>query len=273
MLDVVRRELQAADARIEVGGEPTDAPDLIWVQLATGVRLVARFSPPPADRDDATRRLGAVSEAFAQTVHESVEAVTSDVAVRRPAVRRNLTDALAVLTEGAHAVLCVVIDERSPVIWGRSDASLTLEDVEEALALAQDHAVAKAAGIDPGTPAPATLETAEDRALVRSVARLRARWSDNPAAARRDLLAARALTWAREEAESDDHRMESELGVLVRRFAGIYRLVLVFDGPYSELVADPITRRALPVIERLVSELPPLDPTPEGARVVPIRPK
>lgn len=271
LLDVVRRELDALDARLEIGGaEPRD-PTLVWCDLDADVRLVARFAEPPDHREDAVHRLRTIAEAFAQTVQESIDTVTREVAVKRPAARRALADALSVLADHARAVVALVIDVHAPVIWGSSDYGLQLADVDEALQLAEDHARARAAGLDPGTPAAAVLEQPDDRALARSVARLRARWSDNPAAARRDLVTARAIAWCRKSDRADVLHIAPDHGVLVRGFAGIYRLVLAFDGPFSELIAEPITRRALPVIERLVSELPPHDPTPEAARVVPLR--
>ena len=43
----------------------------------------------------------------------------------------------------------------------------------------------------------------------------------------------------------------------------------MFDGPFSELHAEAATLKALPMIERLVLALPPIDPGPRGgARVI-----
>ncbi len=273
LLDVVRRELSADDAYIQIGGRISDDPHLVECDLDTDVRLVARFAVAPDDPEDARRRLQTVSEAFAQTVQDSIDRTTQDVAVKRPAARRALTDALSVLAEGARAVLAIVVDVRSPVIWGCSDTRLQLDDVDMAEEVADDLARTRSAGVDPRQSGADILETTEDRALARAVARLRARYVENPASARRDVLTARAIAWARGADPADASRHEADLGALVRRFSGIYRLVLVFDGPFSELVAEPITRRALPVVERLVANLPPLDPTPKGARVVQLRPK
>ena len=65
--------------------------------------------------------------------------------------------------------------------------------------------------------------------------------------------------------------MEDDLGWLARDFAGIYHVILVYDGPFSELAAAGVMRRALPTIEKLVLALPPIDPSPKGARVLPFR--
>ncbi len=55
---------------------------------------------------------------------------------------------------------------------------------------------------------------------------------------------------------------EADFGYMARSFAGIYVLVLIFDGPFEELRAKRAMMHALPTIERLVLALPPLDPSP-----------
>ena len=55
---------------------------------------------------------------------------------------------------------------------------------------------------------------------------------------------------------------------MARAFASIYVLMLVFKGTYSELHAEAALLHALPVIERLVLALPPVEPPPKGGRVV-----
>ncbi|MDQ3037679.1 MAG: hypothetical protein M3Y87_35125, partial [Myxococcota bacterium] len=59
--------------------------------------------------------------------------------------------------------------------------------------------------------------------------------------------------------------------VMVRDFATIYRLVLVFDAAFSELHAEAALIHALPAIERLVTSLPPRDPVSGGAKVAVLR--
>jgi hypothetical protein len=59
---------------------------------------------------------------------------------------------------------------------------------------------------------------------------------------------------------------------LAHSLAGIYLLVVVFDGPFDELRAERAVAESLPRVEQLVLALPPLDPTPgTGAGVVAIR--
>jgi hypothetical protein len=60
---------------------------------------------------------------------------------------------------------------------------------------------------------------------------------------------------------------EPGFGYVARSFAGIYVLILVFEGPFDEIGARRATQSALPAIERLVLSLPPRDPSTQGARV------
>ena len=64
-----------------------------------------------------------------------------------------------------------------------------------------------------------------------------------------------------------------ELSYVVRSFATIYMLVVVFDRPFDELRAERSVTHALPTIERLVLALPPMDPDPPvaGAGVMRMR--
>jgi hypothetical protein len=68
---------------------------------------------------------------------------------------------------------------------------------------------------------------------------------------------------------------EQDFACIARSFAGIYVLVVVFEGPFDELKAKHAVSQALPIIESLVLALPPRDPPPTiaGARAArrPIR--
>jgi hypothetical protein len=68
---------------------------------------------------------------------------------------------------------------------------------------------------------------------------------------------------------------EQDFACIARSFAGIYVLVVVFEGPFDELKAKHGVSQALPIIESLVLALPPRDPPPSiaGARAArrPIR--
>lgn len=62
-----------------------------------------------------------------------------------------------------------------------------------------------------------------------------------------------------------------DFGCVARSFAAIYVLVLVFDRAFDELTAKRALTHALPIIERLVAALPPLDPGPPVAGAAAMR--
>jgi hypothetical protein len=64
--------------------------------------------------------------------------------------------------------------------------------------------------------------------------------------------------------------LEEGLEALVRPFAGIYALVLLFQAPLSEPVALGAIVHAIGLLERLVLALPPIDPG-GGAKVIRLR--
>lgn len=61
--------------------------------------------------------------------------------------------------------------------------------------------------------------------------------------------------------------LETEVEALVRPFAGIYVLTLLFTGPLSEPIALGAILHAVGLVEKLVLALPPIDPEP-GAKVI-----
>lgn len=62
--------------------------------------------------------------------------------------------------------------------------------------------------------------------------------------------------------------VRTDLECFARPFAGLYVLGLVCQGAISEPVAVGALLHALPLIERLVLALPPVDPSPGGAKVL-----
>jgi hypothetical protein len=58
---------------------------------------------------------------------------------------------------------------------------------------------------------------------------------------------------------------EEGFGFLAREFAGIYALLIAFDGPFVGLHAEGALVHAVPRIERLVLSLPPTPPPTGGA--------
>lgn len=83
-----------------------------------------------------------------------------------------------------------------------------------------------------------------------------------------DHRTARAIAWARDEGPGTAPEL-----CVARAFGGVYLLVLVFDGPISELAAEGAVLRALPLVARLVQHLPPIEPGPGASKskVLPLR--
>ena len=69
-------------------------------------------------------------------------------------------------------------------------------------------------------------------------------------------------------------RVSEAVECLARPFAGLYVVALAFDGvSVSEPTALGAILHAMPVIERFVLALPPVDPPPGGAKVVRMPPR
>lgn len=233
VLELVMRELQADDARVEIGGRPPEDPRHVWHELRPGVRLVAILPEPPEDLELARARIAHVVEGFASTTDEAVaEALGPMAGARRSTGRRELADALAIVRARTEAAAVVIIDDNSPEIWG-SDPVLPWPDVEAAI-----EAAAEGPAGDPTT------------------------------------LAARAIARVRHDPTPTQHAAgPNRPAVHAPRLLGIYRLVLAFATPPSPLRVTGALRRAHPVLERLLRDLPPREPPPTEARVLPMVPR
>jgi hypothetical protein len=260
-LALVMRELDATDARVELGGRPD--PSAVWAPLGDDFRVVALFEAPPADVEAKREMLATLAASFSGIVASvSLPQGKDD----REPIARTLEDTLDLLVHRARAESAWVIDESSPEIWASSEPARPALDVDDALFLSKLATTLDSLGI--AIDGPETIEaplvraraserglaTTEVTALLRDVERL----DTFPPATRepRSMRAMRAIARARESSAHD--------ASIVRSFATIYRLVLVFAGPISELHAESALIRALPVIERLVTSLPPRKPTGSG---------
>ena len=284
-LDLVRRELDCDDARFELGGRPPSASTSVYVELPGGWRVVAVFAPPREldddDSDDATARLTTLAETFT--------GVTASLKVRGPriastSVSTKLDEALALLADKGDALRAVVIDEDSPVLWGSSESPSGPEDVEIALWTGELVNSAATAGLDMVELVCLDEATANERLanveprklrqrLLRKLPIIRELGGHRDAAGWVAHFAmCRAIAAVRRAPEHHEV-IEDDLGWLARDFAGIYHVILVYDGPFSEIGAAGVMLRALPTIEKLVLALPPIDPSPQGkgARVLPFR--
>jgi|SRR5436190_3290917 hypothetical protein len=214
-LDLVTRELGAADARIEIGGKEPDDSRCLWYPLSNGWRVVALFTDTPTERAVLDRRLSTMAESFLATIEQATSSQSSsrtppDIAGRR------LDDELTRLTERAVARGAIVFDLASPVVWGASRS-----ETDDA-----------------------------DKLLEDAILRVRD--------AQKELRAGHTTRFT----------MQDDLECIARPFAGLYVLALVCQGAISEPVAFGALLHALPLIERLVLALPPVDPSPGGAKIM-----
>lgn len=220
-LEVLRRELGADDAYLQLGGKTTDGDRRFFHAVAEDTHAVVVFADPPADGATLHDRLRVLCATFQKTLDAASAAAarprhTIDLAHRR------LDEELSFLSERAGAVRAFVFDLESPVVWGASSVELDV---------------------------PAATEL-----LEAAVVELRGRTD--------------------ELKQAQNHTLRLTLGsgveALVRPFAGIYVLSLLFRDPLSEPIALGAIVHAVSVIEKLVLALPPIDPEP-GAKVIRLR--
>jgi hypothetical protein len=279
-LEYVRRELGADDVRGELGGRDPEQ-DVVWATMPGGIRVVAIFDTPPEDLAAMRVKLRTLVESFASLGGRDhvLGGEGSQPPAQRVGVGHDLDDALDVLAQRARALAALVIDDASPVIWGSSLVPHGPEDLDEAIWVARVAGALEALGLDPielvaeqpgDVHAALAAKGAPDAgALARDVDRLRdlgTRVLDRP-----HVLAMRALAAVRESEGKEPPPRPAGTHLMVREFASIYRLVLVFDGGFSELHAEAALIHALPAIERLVTSLPPRDPVSGGAKVAVLR--
>jgi hypothetical protein len=269
-LALVRQELAADDARLELGGNAPTGTRAVWVELGDGWRLVALFEAEIDDAEDRRAKLDTLVESFHGTVDDIKRQHRLPAMAKQATAASELRLCLDVLCERAMAVAAVVVDEASPVVWGASTSAAWLDDAERASEVGRILDKAAQAGFDaiawlslddsatPALPKDLRAELAARRPALRLLL------SQTTAPTAR-LAVMRAVALARDE--GDVAVRGDDFSAITRRFGGIYRLVLAFESPYSELHAEPTLTRALPSIERLVTDLPPIEPTPVGARI------
>lgn len=264
LLELARRELGAEDAHVRLGGEDPSDHLHLHHELRPGCRLVVRFAEPPPQPELTHQRLAELASAFEGTVSTAIEQL--DATLGRMPSTDALTEVLADLRGVTGAAVALVVDRQSPVLWGCSDPELELRDRPSALRLSAAMARARSEGRDPVRAAmltepslPTTLRSLvrTERAMAGGASRLAA--------------AADALARLHDGAAPPVQPSADAPGVATKGFGGLYEVVLVFTEPFSPLRTEGVLRRALPVVERHVLDLPPLDPTPKGGRVVPLR--
>jgi hypothetical protein len=287
LLQLLSQKLGAADARVEIGGQPPTDEHVVWTELSGGRRVVLCFDARVPDAEAKRQRLDAILGSFAGLTQGAGD---SDSEADTVSARVALDDALARLAPRVGAVQAVVVDAASPVLWGssrdepaldvdprvvRRRAQLFEQAEEEGIDLSALLARGPVDGPERGEWPRAEVVTGLGAELGKLYGRHAAL---DVATWRRFVLTTRAVAAARRHVP----RVSSTAGPLratvqgpgfgyfVRVFAGIYLLVLAFDGPFSELRAQRAVGQALGRIERLVLRLPPVDPRP-GAKVIRIK--
>ena len=316
LLELLRRELEAEDAHVRLGGQPDDDPRVVEHELRPGlIRLVVRLAEPPAQPEDTAQRLAQLAHAFTGTVLHAIETVDArwsrstgpSLGAHAVGHGQALVHTLADLRDATGAALALVVDKQSPVIWGCSDPDLGLRDRPAARVLAGALTTLRSQGLDPvhaaasqtpeaaglrlelaaqalrTSPAAATDEAPPDPAEATrgpsgsaslELARRALQNAEHaqPGGAALVAAAARALLLLDESPDAPPRMPEGdEPGLASKGFLGLYVVALVFTRPFSPLRVEGVLRRALPIIERHVLELPPLDPEPVEGRVVPLR--
>lgn len=272
LLELARRELHASDSYIQIGGlagTDSDDPCRLEVELRPDCRWVVRFDEPPTDGALLRRRMAELAEAFDETVGDALGSVESLGAAAPPQHDSDaLAQVLASLRDATGAETTLVIDRQSPMVWGLSDPDLGLTNREHAIEVAEilarpefPSALTFARTEPPNTP--------ELGAVARARRALRVAEDAQPGGSTRLATVGRALAVLADKSAPLTQQPEPPTpGIATKEIVGLYWVVLVFADPFSPLRIEGILRRALPVIERHIVELPPLDPTPKGNRVV-----
>lgn len=273
LLEVVRRELGADDARVEIGGrDPGD--DVVWCAVE-GRRLVVVFDDAPEQSlAELRERLETLVRAFPTTL----EPREKPRRVIEP--QRALDDALDILAQQSTATHALVIDDSSPVIWGSSDLHRGPEDIVDAKLAAEALTLASAAGMDLAAHLAGVVKDPLPEELQRLIRQMHVASEHQPRdiARWRDVLRVSAAlvtlrdSIAREPTATRFALHDPDLAMLARGFGNIYWMLLVFDrAGFSELHAEAAMIHASPWIEKLVSALPPVDPSGGGGRVTTLR--
>ena len=245
---LVRRELGAEDVQLLRQGEPApEAVNVVSAALADGRLVVATFADASA-RAAHQKKLDVLVRAFVESLAESTKHHS------RPPPAISLREELRNLAVRANAVDALVLDARSPIVWGAGKTH-----------------IGTTAPDDPSGPNLVAVRGSEPTIAEPLVSTL-----DLTAAAEEGMEETRAIVTrmigdVRALPEVDRARRgrafrhverQDDYGFMVHAFAGIYLLALVFDELFDEMRAERAVHEALPRIERLVMVLPPLDPAP-----------
>jgi hypothetical protein len=279
-LTLVTRDLGAQSALVlDAGSEIHDDETTLVCDVPGGRTLVVRFSAPPADVDALRRRLAMLASAFGDVLPHESRARAS-----RPPPARSLHEELAALVSRVGAVEAVIIDAHSPVLWGAAGDAAEPAAPDSfgelrSVPAPRPSGPQDISGIDlhqPAEPPPPPEDEDASHDEVASGAEPEAPVAPTVAAEHAAALTERAIVEVRGLPDLAGLRKgghlrhsvsEPDFGCVARSFAAIYVLVVVFDGPFEELLIRRAIAQALPTIERLVAALPPLDPRPTAGVV------
>jgi hypothetical protein len=296
--NILKRELDANDAFITENADfEGDEKTITW-RLDNRRTLVVTFATPLTnletdDLQDKRARLAALNESFADLFAEAAR----ELPTSRPEPAITLQSELNALAGRTHAALAIVIDAKSPIVWGASETPTNADDLPDDSSIYNAFIQAKDRGISwrdlLARPPTSRHEKKEIKHssdsprvlhLVPPVDEL-AGLSAPEKEILSNLLQRGRLAVSRIRANPvlpQLHRgehlheaiLDDSVAYIARSFATIYILVLVFPGPFDELGAERAMTRVLPIIERLVVSLPP-DNTPETRQgaVVALRPR
>lgn len=283
-LAIVQRELAADDAYLRIGGQELEhSANLLTVAWRQGCCFVAEWKSPLTD-EQKVRALRVATEfvtsMFTEEAMLALPKVPPSALVHDAG--RELDKALSLLARRARAEEALIIDHRSPEIWGSSEYPRHRWNVEDALAADKIEQAFQQASLSL-----ATLTGIQNEESLQNLLR------ENGFEATALRERARDVRWAKSLSEDALHpeqlrvfhavaaaRTAEHLGhdslpanVRTRAFANIYRIVFVFDEVISDLHIDSALHKMLPLIERLLLALPPREPTDShrGANVQTIR--
>jgi hypothetical protein len=271
VLDLLRRELRAANVYLEFGGTARLEPTVLSQPLDEHWRVVAVFTePPPADARD---RLAALLEAFS-SVRPSLTPVARTLG--RPPAERRLDEELQRLQELLGAKVALIIDDSSPMIWGSSalrshgidiDFLLDLASVADNLDGEQLALLARDLG-DPNAKRAAASAPQRDRDMDKLRDYAPALVVEDWYIAVLSSLAVAPFRRGRDRVHRGRQVIQPQpVGYVAQPLASQYMLLFVFDEAFSQLHAEATAVHAAPHLEKLIAELPPVDPG-GGARAV-----
>ena len=264
---MVERELGASRVEMVLTEHPPE-PHVASAPMLHGFRVEVQFEDQAVDLAQAQTRLESLVESFAGVLAEAALPTVREVP---NTIVNTLEDALVLLVHRARAESAWVIDATTPEIWGSSFRyeALTVSFAKDYVSIERRlaalggniHELIAMESIFPWLAA-RNITGDEANEIHLAITRLQ-RLDAIPEGAQ--LRVVRAISACR------DATTNASVNSFERRFAGIYTLILVFDGSYSELHAESAVLRALPTIEKLVTSLPPRDPVPQGAKVARLR--